>query len=133
MNYINLINAFERWLEINCLQSSAQLLWYKLISLFNKSGWREWIGVDNRRLMVMMQIKREATFIEIRNKLIEAKLFEFRRGKKGQPNQYKICTDTFESLYSSKKGNTYEIESPNSSLNSSTNSSQNRSRNRRHI
>lgn len=115
MSYLDLILAFERWLETNYLQSSAQLLWYKIISLFNKAGWSEWIGVDNRRLMVMMQIKREATFIEIRNKLLEAKLFEFKRGKKGQPNQYKICTYIFESQ------------------NSSINSSQKRSRNRRHI
>jgi len=129
MTYIDLINAFEKWLETNYLQSSAQLLWYKIISLFNKSGWSEWIGVDNRRLMVMMQIKREATFIELRNKLLEAKLFEFKRGKKGQPNQYKICTDTFESINSSKNNITYKFESQNSSINSS----QKRSRNRRHI
>lgn len=129
MSYLDLILAFERWLETNYLPSSAQLLWYKIISLFNKSGWSEWIGVDNRRLMVMMQIKREATFIELRNKLLEAKLFEFKRGKKGQPNQYKICTYTFESINSSKNNITYKIESQNSSINSS----QKRSRNRRHI
>lgn len=129
MSYLDLILAFERWLETNYLQSSAQLLWYKIISLFNKSGWSEWIGVDNRRLMVMMQIKREATFIELRNKLLEAKLFEFKRGKKGQPNQYKICFYTFESINSSKNNITYKFESQNSSINSS----QKRSRNRRHI
>lgn len=129
MSYLDLILAFERWLETNYLQSSAQLLWYKIISLFNKAGWSEWIGVDNHRLMVMMQIKREATFIELRNKLLEAKLFEFKRGKKGQPNQYKICTFIFESLYSSKNENTYKIESQNSNINRS----QKRSTNRRHI
>lgn len=129
MSYLDLILAFERWLETNYLQSSAQLLWYKIISLFNKAGWSEWIGVDNHRLMVMMQIKREATFIELRNKLLEAKLFEFKRGKKGQPNQYKICTFIFESLYSSKKENTYKIESQNSIINRS----EKRSTNRRHI
>lgn len=129
MSYLDLILAFERWLETNYLQSSAQLLWYKIISLFNKAGWSEWIGVDNHRLMVMMQIKREATLIELRNKLLEAKLFEFKRGKKGQPNQYKICTYNFESIYSSKKDCTYKNESINSSINSSIK----RSRNRRHI
>nr|DAI43460.1 MAG TPA: hypothetical protein [Caudoviricetes sp.] len=36
MSYIDLINAFEKWLETNYLQSSSQLLWYKLIALFNK-------------------------------------------------------------------------------------------------
>lgn len=123
MSYIDLINAFEQWLETNYLPSTAQLLWYKIIVLFNKAGWCEWITVDNQRLMVMMQIKREATFIEVRNKLIESKLFEFKKGKKGQPNKYKICTFNFESINSSK----------NSSTNRNINSSKKRSTNRRHI
>lgn len=122
MSYIDLIKAFEQWLETNYLPVSAQLLWYKLIALFNTAGWSEWITVDNQRLMVMMQIKREATFVEIRNKLIEAKLFEFKKGKKSYPNKYKICTYNFESTN----------RSINSSTNRSKNSSINRSTNRRH-
>lgn len=82
MSYIDLINAFEQWLETNYLPNDAQLLWYKFIALFNKANWCEWITVDNQRLMAKMQIKREATFIDIRNKLIESKLFEFKKGKK---------------------------------------------------
>lgn len=116
MTYIDLINAFEKWLETNYLQSPAQLLWYKLIALFNKAGWSEWITVDNRRLMALVDIEREATFISWRNKLIEAGLFEYQKGKKGSPNRYKICTYNFESI--------------NSSTNSSKNSSKNRSKKR---
>jgi hypothetical protein len=37
-------------------------------------------------------MSREATLVENRNKLIEAGLIEFQRGKKGSPNKYKICT-----------------------------------------
>lgn len=122
MSYIELINAFEQWLETNYLQNDAQLLWYKIIALFNKANWCEWIQVDNQRLMAKLQIKREATFIEYRNKLIESKLFYFKKGKKGFPNQYKICTYNFESKNSSK----------NSSTSSSRNSSEKRSRNRIH-
>ena len=116
MTYIDLINAFEKWLETNYLQSPAQLLWYKSIALFNKAGWSEWITVDNRRLMALVDIEREATFISWRNKLIEAGLFEYQKGKKGSPNRYKICTYNFESI--------------NSSINSSKNSSKNRSKKR---
>ena len=115
MSYIELINAFEKWLETNYLQSLAQLLWYKLIALFNKAGWSEWITVDNRRLMALVDIEREATFISWRNKLIEAGLFEYQKGKKGSPNRYKICT--------------YNFESTNSSTNSSKSSSEKRSKN----
>lgn len=103
MTYLELIIAFERWLETNYLPREAQLLWYKLISLFNKAGWSEWIVVDNHRLMANLDINREATFISLRNKLIEAGLFEYKKGKKGSPNKYKICTVNFESINSSKK------------------------------
>ena len=95
MSYIDLINAFERWLETNYLPSSSQLLWYKLISLFNKCGWSEWVTVDNHRLMSVMQIESEKTFIRSRDKLIDAGLFEYKKGKKGSPNQYKINTVNF--------------------------------------
>ncbi len=95
MSYIDLIKAFEKWLETNYLPSSSQLLWYKLIYLFNKCGWSEWITVDNRRLMCSMQIESEKTFIRCRDKLIEGKFFEYRKGKKGCPNQYKINTVNF--------------------------------------
>ena len=103
MTYIDLINAFELWLETNYLPIPSQLLWYKLIGLFNRCGWAEWISVDNQRLMSVMQIKREATFLDVRNKLLDANLFIYKKGKKGTPNQYKINTDIFESINSSKK------------------------------
>ena len=132
MSYIDLINAFERWLETNYLPISSQLLWYKLISLFNKCGWSEWVIVDNQRLMALLDMKREATFISYRDKLITAGLFEYQKGKKGSPNKYKICTDVFESINNSKKINTDNFESTNSSIKRSINSSKKRSRNRRH-
>ena len=95
MNYIAEINAFERWLETNYLPISSQLLWYKLMCLFNKCGWSEWVTVDNLRLMAAMQMGREATFIKVRDELIKAGLIEYKKGKKGSPNQYHLipfCT-----------------------------------------
>ena len=120
-SYIELINAFEKWLETNYLPNVAQLLWYKLIVLFNKAGWSEWVTVDNRRLMALLDVNREATFVSHRDKLIEAGLFEFKKGKKGSPNKYKICTVNFESTNSSIKS------SINSSISSSKKSSIKRS------
>ena len=131
MSYIDLINAFERWCETNYLPISSQLLWYKLISLFNSCGWSEWVVVDNQRLMALLDMKREATFI-CRDRLIKEGLFEYQKGKKGSPNKYKICTDIFESINSSKKNNTYDFESTKSSISSSTNSSINSSTKRSH-
>lgn len=101
MTYIDLMKAFEIWLETNYLPPVSQLLWYKMIGLFNRCGWVEWISVDNQRLMALLDIRREATFISYRDKLIEAGLFKYEKGKKGSPNKYKICTDNFESINSS--------------------------------
>lgn len=70
--------------------------------LFNRCGWAEWVTVDNWRLMSLMQIKREKTFIDIRDNLVDASLIEFKRGMKGKPSKYK--------LISFERKNTFKIE-----------------------
>ena len=92
MNYIAELNAFDRWLETNYLPALSELLWRKMVALFNRCGWAEWISVDNQRLMGLIQVKREATFIDYRNKLVEAGLIEYQKGKKGSPNRYKLIS-----------------------------------------
>ncbi len=92
MNYIAEINAFERWLETNPLHPSSQLLWYKLVSIFNRCGWKEWISVDNHRLMLLIGVRREETFINIRSYLVKSGLIEYKKGKKGSPGEYKLIS-----------------------------------------
>lgn len=97
MNFVDEINAFERWLETNHLPANAQLLWYKLFMLNNRAGWVDWIQVDNQRLMSLVQAGSDHTFIRARDKLIEAGLVSFRKGKKGSPNRYhlhSLCGNT---------------------------------------
>ena len=101
MNYIAEINAFERWLETNHLSAVSQLLWYKLMMLFNRCGWSEWISVDNHRLMSLIQVNREATFLKIRDELIGNRLIQYQKGKRGTPGKYKINSLTFTSVSNS--------------------------------
>ncbi|MEG1185891.1 MAG: hypothetical protein RSD63_09700 [Eubacterium sp.] len=112
MNYISEINAFERWLETNHLPGQSQLLWYKIMMLCNRCGWAEWITVDNQRLMALIQVKREATFIDLRNKLVDAGLLEYQKGKKGSPNRYKIYgfEQISNKLLGDKNNNTFTSE-----------------------
>lgn len=105
MNYIAELNAFDRWLETNYLPALSELLWRKMVALFNRCGWAEWISVDNQRLMGLIQVKREATFIDYRNKLVEAGLIEYQKGKKGSPNRYKLIL-----LSEVKNNNTFTSE-----------------------
>lgn len=99
MSYIDLINGFERVCESEALPAASQLLWYKLIYLFNRRGWPEWVQVDNMRLMSVAGIRDEKTLIRSRSKLIELGLFEYKPGKKGSPGKYKINTDCFTGIF----------------------------------
>lgn len=90
MTYLDHINSFNQWCESNYLPSLAQLMYFRLLSIFNKAGWCEWVQVDNLRLMALIDVKREQKVIELRNKLIEAELIEYEKGKKGYPNRYKL-------------------------------------------
>ena len=72
MTYIEYLNAFNQWLETNALPTSSQLMYYKLLHVFNRAGWPEDVGVDNLRLMLMTDIKSESTVIRAREKLVEA-------------------------------------------------------------
>ena len=92
MNYIAEINGFERWLETHSLPTLSQLLWYKLVYLSSRAGWPEWMQVDNRRLMVSLQIAREASLTESRDRLVNAGLVEYQKGKKGIPGRYRLIS-----------------------------------------
>ena len=105
INYLAEINAFERWLESNYLPISSQLLWYKMMNLFNRSGWSEWVVVDNLRLMAAMSMSREATLIKARDELIKAGRILYQKGRKGSPNRYKMIYFTFKSVVQSEVQN----------------------------
>lgn len=94
MNYLTEIIAFEQWLETHYLPISSQLLWYKLMYKCNRSGWSEWVTVDNRRFMADMQMGNENTFTKARDELIKAGLIDYQKGKKGSPNRYRIISFT---------------------------------------
>lgn len=91
INYISELNAFNRWLATNYLPPKSQLLWYRMMALFNQSGWEEEIVADNTTLMQQVGEKREATFIyQIRKPLIDNGLLQLYKGRKGHPNKYRM-------------------------------------------
>lgn len=113
MNYILEINAFEQWLETHYLPISSQLLWYKLMNICNRSGWSEWVTVDNLRLMAVIKMSNEKTFMKTRDNLIESGLIEYEKGKKGSPSRYKLISfvskkNIVENTVENTVGNTIE-------------------------
>lgn len=91
MTYIDYLNQFNLWLESNALPSSSQLMYYKLLHVFNRAGWPETVQVDNRRMMLMTDSQAETTVIRARNRLVDAGFITYEKGRKGAPNRYALA------------------------------------------
>ncbi|QHM85370.1 hypothetical protein DXY22_03445 [Bacillus subtilis] len=50
MNYLKEMNGFMNWLETNPLSATTQALWFHLLHINNKAGWREWFTTSNTTL-----------------------------------------------------------------------------------
>lgn len=88
MTYIDHLNSFNRWLESNALPGNAQLMYFRLLNVFNRAGWPESVQIDNRRLMTLADMRSEKTAILARDKLASAGLLHYEKGRKGRPNRY---------------------------------------------
>jgi hypothetical protein len=91
MTYIDLLNDFNQWLESNALPCSSQLMYFRLLNVFNRAGWPEYVQVDNLRMMLMTGVESKTAVIRARNKLMEAGFISYGKGKKGCPCRYYLA------------------------------------------
>ena len=108
MSYIDLLNEFNRWLESNALSASAQLLYFKLLNVFNRAGWPDSVRIDNLRIMSMISLSSPNAVNDARKQLVAAGLIEYEQGKKGCPGRYslripydyhKVCDKVSDKVY----------------------------------
>lgn len=90
MKFIDTFNDFSDLMTNEPLPQAAQLLYYKLLNIWNKSGRRDWFFATNQRLAYEIVTSNKQTLIRNRDKLIEVGLIDFKPGKKGCPSKYKI-------------------------------------------
>lgn len=90
MAYIDYLNGFNQWLESGTLPIHSQLLYFKLLNVFNRAGWPEYVQVDNLRLMIMAGVTTEKTVIRARDALIDAGFISYQKGRKGVPGKYAL-------------------------------------------
>jgi|GEM_PF-812203 len=76
MNYVREINAFTDWLETNPLESTTIALWFILMGINNKCGWREWFTVANLTLQAKIRVSKN-TVIKHRSILVEKGLIQY--------------------------------------------------------
>lgn len=115
LTYIDRLNKFHLWLESNALPQNSQLMYFKLLNVFNRAGWPETVQVDNLRLRMMLDGQAETTVIRARDKLVEAGLLRYVKGKKGIPNRYSLTDLYFQ--------NASVFASTNASINASISAS----------
>jgi hypothetical protein len=109
------LKCFEEWLATNYLPPISQLIMYKLISLFNSCGWKEWIVADNFYFMSICKVNSEKTFINWRDYLIKEGLIEYLKGSKNKPNKYKLAVNFTEKIkftvnFTEKMGEKMELQ-----------------------
>ena len=88
LSYMDLLNAFDRWLECHSLSRNAQLLYLKILMAFNRHHWPDSVQIGNGLLAHMIASTSEKTAIAARNELIEAGLVQYEQGRRGSPGKY---------------------------------------------
>lgn len=90
MTYIDYLNNFNRWVENNHLTLPAQVLYFRMLNVFNRAGWPEWVPVDTIRLQVMTNgLSKPATY-RARDELVKTGFIRYQQGKKGAPSRYAL-------------------------------------------
>lgn len=107
MTYLERLNEFNQWLESNPLPGNAQLLFFRLLNVFNRAGWPELVQVDTLRLMLMTDCSKDAAY-RAREKLKEAGFITYRKGKKGSPTAYFLSSCRTKNKTESATENTTE-------------------------
>lgn len=89
-NFVREVTGFYRLINSQHISRNAQLLWFHLFCLWNEAGFPEWLAVDLRRMMSMIQVDEKKTVLRARDELVEMGLLISRRGANRQPNRYQL-------------------------------------------
>ena len=90
MRYIDELNTFNDWLETNEISTSAICLWYALMQIANKTGWKKKFNVANRVLTTKTGGMSIPAIHRARNTLQEAGLITFKTRNGKQSTEYQI-------------------------------------------
>ncbi len=91
MNYMAEIKLFNEWLETGELSTSGIALWYALMYIANRSGWKPELSVPVSAIMLRTGLSRSAVYKE-RNALRDHGLIEFNENAGRQSGTYRICS-----------------------------------------
>lgn len=99
MNYMTEIKMFNEWLETNELSTGGIALWYGLMFIANRAGWRNDLSIPISAIMLRTKMSRSAIYRE-RNALRKHGLIDFDANDGRQSSNYRIRS--FESGFASQ-------------------------------
>ena len=88
MSYIVYLNEFNRWLESNELSNTAQLLYFKMLDVFNRAGWPESVQLSPLKVMVMARLRSASAASAARDALRAAGFLTFIDEDGGEAGRY---------------------------------------------
>ena len=89
MNYMTEIKMFNEWLETNELSTSGIALWYALMYMANRSGWKQQLYIPVSVIMLRTKMSRSTIYRE-REVLRDYGLIDFEGGDGRQSSSYRI-------------------------------------------
>ncbi len=89
MNYLTEIRLFNEWLETSEVTTSGIALWYALMHIANRSGWKPELCIPVSALCLRTKLSRSAIYKE-RSVLRECGLIDFDVGDGRQSSIYRI-------------------------------------------
>ena len=89
IKYIDEINAFHHWVQVNELPASAILLWYSLMHFCNKTGWKKKFNVALSQLEADTHLG-TTTIQRARDRLVKAGLLKIIHRSGRQSAVYQI-------------------------------------------
>jgi hypothetical protein len=89
MNYLTEIRLFTEWLETSEVNTSGIALWYALMHIANRSGWKSELCIPVSALCLRTKLSRSAIYKE-RRALCDHGLIDFDVGDGRQSTTYRI-------------------------------------------
>jgi len=93
VNYIQQINSFEQWAEVNMPSTGQYALYYALLAINNRAGWKEWFKVANSTIETRIGMSAQG-IRKARSYLVDHKLIEIQIIGSNKATLYKIMPFT---------------------------------------
>ena len=110
MNYLKQINAFWNWRLLNKISHAEADLYMGILNMFNSFRHPSSLTIPNSTLVNLCGFSDAPQLTKVRNKLVQAGLIKYQKGKNGKAGIYTLCQidNTFDNGFDNDCDNTFD-------------------------